>query len=171
MFDVVWQRLDSGLRLSLPFLTVFLCTLVGVIAWPLPYLGTVAPPLTIMAIYYWTLHRPDLFRPGMAFLIGLLNDVLNSLPLGLSALLFVGLHQLILRQRRFFAGHSFFTVWWGFILIVSTTMFVEWVGLCLLQWQVLPVMPIAAQVILAIVFFPLPCWLFIRLQRAALSQS
>jgi len=171
MFDVVLQRLDHGLRLSAPFMTVFLCTLIGVIPWPLPYLGMVSPPLALMALYYWTIHRPDLFRPGMAFIIGLLNDVLNSLPPGLTALVFVGAHQLILRQRRFFAGHSFFMLWWGFVLIAIMAMLAEWMLLCLIQWQGLPALPVLAQIVLAIVFFPLPCWLFIRLQRAALTQN
>ena len=108
---------------------------------------------------------------SMAFLIGLLNDVLNSLPLGLSALLFVGAHQLILRQRRYFSGHSFFMIWSGFILVTLMVMLAEWLLLCLIRWQSVPVLPVFAQVLLAIVFFPLPCWLFIRLQRAALPHS
>ena len=34
----------------------------------------------------------------------------------LSALLFVAMHHLVFSQRRFFAGHSFFMMWWGFAL-------------------------------------------------------
>ncbi len=105
-----------------------LCTLLSVVTWPLPHLGAVAPPLGLIALYYWTSHRPDLFRPGMAFLIGLLSDVINFLPLGLSALLFVAAHQMIFHQRRFFAGHSFFMMWSGFILTVLAVMLSEWLG-------------------------------------------
>jgi rod shape-determining protein MreD len=171
MLDQLWQRLDHGARLSLPFITAFLCALLGVIAWPLPYLGMVAPPLALMALYYWTIHRPDLFHPSMAFAIGLLNDVVHFLPLGLSAFLFVGAHQLILRQRRFFASHSFFMIWTGFILTAFAVMMAEWILLCLIRWQAIPMLPVLAQIVLAVVFFPLPCWLFIRLQRAALTPS
>ncbi len=93
MLDTIWQRLDSGTRMALPFVTALLCTLLGVIAWPLPWFGAVAPPLALMAVYYWAIHRPDLFRPGMAFVIGLLHDTINGLPLGLSALLFVAAYD------------------------------------------------------------------------------
>jgi len=171
MLDVVWQRLDSGARLTLPFTTTLLFVFLGVVVWPLPYLGAVAPPLGLIALYYWAIHRPDLLRPGMVFVIGLLNDVINMLPLGLSALLFVAAHQLVLRQRRFFAGHSFFMMWFGFILMIVIVMMSEWVLLCLARWQFLPFMPVLAQCLLAILFFPLPCWLLIRLQRVALSQN
>src|ERR1700677_1114140 len=100
MFAPLLQRLDSGARLALPFAVTLLFVLLGVVAWPLPYLGEVAPPLALIAVYYWAIHRPDLFRPYMAFLVGLLNDALHYLPLGLSALVFVGMHQLVFSQRR-----------------------------------------------------------------------
>jgi rod shape-determining protein MreD len=171
MFEFIWQRFDSGARLSLPFVTALVCTLLSVIAWPVPHLGTVAPPLGLIALYYWTIHRPDLFRPWMVFVLGLLNDFINYLPLGLSALLFVAAHQLILRQRRFFAGHSFFMMWFGFILMLFIVMITEWIGLCLIRWQGVPFLPVLAQCVMAIVFFPLPCWILIYLQRTALSQN
>jgi rod shape-determining protein MreD len=107
----------------------------------------------------------------MAFAIGLLNDTVNFLPLGLTALLFTGAHQLVLSQRRFFAGHSFFMMWLGFILTAVTVMFGEWTLLCLMRWQWVPFVPVLMQFILAIALFPLPCQLFIRIQRAALTQN
>ena len=171
MLGILWQRLDNGARLALPFVTTLFFTLFSVVAWPLPNLGAVAPPLGLIALYYWAIHRPDLLRPGMVFVIGLLNDAINFLPPGLSALLFVAAHQLVLQQRRFFVGHSFFMMWFGFILMVLIVMFVEWLLLCLLHWQNLPFFPVLMQCLMAIVIFPLPCWLLIRLQRAALSQG
>ena len=165
MIDHVWQRLDQGARLGLPFITAILCALLGVIAWPLPWLGTVAPPLALMAIFYWTVHRPDLFGPGMVFVVGLLNDIVNYLPVGLSALVFVAAHQVILRQRRFLTGHAFFMMWTGFTLTLVAVMVAEWVLICLIHWQLNPPLPVLMQIGLAACFFPLPCWLLIRLQR------
>jgi rod shape-determining protein MreD len=107
----------------------------------------------------------------MAFVIGLLNDALHFLPLGLSALVFVGMHQLVFSQRRFFAGHSFFMMWWGFALMIPVVLMSEWVLLSLWRWQLIPFMPVVMQALLAVVIFPLPCWLLIRLQRAALSTN
>jgi len=171
MLDTIWQRLDHGARLALPFVTTLLCALLSTVTWPLPWFGAIAPPLGLVALYYWSLHRPDLFRPSMAFAIGLLNDVVNFLPLGLSALLFVAAHQLVLRQRRFFAGHSFFMMWIGFALIATLVMLCEWMALGLIRWQWVPFVPPLMQDILVIVIFPLPCWLLIGLQRVALTQE
>ncbi len=171
MTDTIWQRLDSGGRLALPFATTLGFSLLGAIVWPLPYLGAVAPPLALMAIYYWALHRPDLLRPSMVFVIGLLNDIINYLPLGLSAFLFIATHQLLFRQRRYFVGHSFYMMWFGFILTVLAVMLLQWILLGLVHWQLAPLLPVLMQILFAMVFFPLPCWLLIGLQRAALNME
>lgn len=171
MLDVIWQGLDNAARLALPFATALLCTFLSVAAWPLPYLGAIAPPLGLITLYYWAIHRPDLFGPGMAFALGLLNDILNSLPVGLSALLFVAAQQLVFRQRRFFTGHSFFMMWFGFIMMILLVTVSQWLGICLIRGQATPFFPILMQALLAILVFPLPCWILILLQRSALSQN
>lgn len=171
MLTVFWQRLDNAVRMALPFATAVMCTLLSVMTLPVPYLGTIAPPLALIAIYYWTLHRPDLLRPSMVFIVGLLNDIINDFPLGLSALLFVSAHHFILMQRRFFTGHSFMMTWAGFILTVLVVMICQWLLLCIIRWQGVPLQPVFVPSILAIVLFPIPCWIFIRLQRNVLSQG
>ena len=171
MIDLVWQRLDQGARSSLPFATTLLCTFLSVIAWPLPHIGPIAPPFALIAVYYWALHRPDLFGPSLAFVIGLLFDVINFLPPGVTAFLFVLTHAIVLRQRRFFVGHSFFMMWSGFALAAFGVMVGQWVMVALIRWQLTPVFPVLMQILLVIILFPLPCWLLIRLQRAALSPS
>lgn len=171
MFNAFVQRLDHGARLSLPFVTTLACTFLSVVAWPLPYLDAVAPPLGLIALYYWSVHRPDLFRPSMAFAIGLLNDIINFLPPGLSALLFVAAHQLIFRQRRFFTGHSFYMMWFGFILMIVVVMLAQWTGLSIIGGKAFPFFPVFMQVLLSCLIFPLPCWLLIRLQRNVLSAN
>jgi rod shape-determining protein MreD len=169
--DIVWQRLDQALRLAMPATATVLMTLLSVIVWPLPYLGPVMPPLAFIALYYWSTHRPDLFPPGIAFMVGFLNDIINGLPLGISALLFTLARQAILQQRRFFAGHSFFMLWSGFALAASVLMIIQWVLVDLVRWQIVPFLPVLIQTVLAIVIFPLPCWALIRLQRSVLSAE
>jgi rod shape-determining protein MreD len=169
--EVVWQRLDTGLRIVMPAAIALLMTLLSVVIWPLPYLGPVMPPLAFIALYYWTTHRPDLFPSGVAFLIGLLNDIINGLPIGISAFLFTVAHQIILHQRRVFAGHSFWMLWSGFALAAGLLMIAEWILISVVRWQLSPFFPVLVQTVLAIIVFPLPCWILIRLQRAALSAG
>lgn len=169
--ETVWQRLDLWLRVSMPTVVAFLMALFSVSAWPLPYLGLVMPPLAFIALYYWSTHRPDLFPTSVAFVLGFFVDVINDGPLGVSALLFTLSHQVIWRQRRFFSGHSFFMLWSGFALAAAVFMIAQWLLVGMVSWQATPLMPVLTQTILAIVLFPLPCWIMIHLQRSVLSVN
>jgi rod shape-determining protein MreD len=169
--EAFWQRLDLSLRAAIPSISAVLLTLLSVSAWPLPYLGPVRPVLGFIALFYWAAHNPALFPPVVAFAVGLMNDSLNGWPLGLSALLFVGAHQVICRRRTLFAGHSFLLLWFGFALAAALLMFVQWILMGLLRWQVTPFLPVLLQALLTIVLFPLLCWIFIQLQRTVLGAN
>lgn len=169
--DTAWYRVDLWLRNAMPSVTAAVMALLSVVSWPIPYLGEVMPPLAFIALFYWSTHRPDLFPPSVAFFIGLLNDIINGLPMGVSALLFTIAHQVIWMQRRFFADHSFLMLWSGFALAVFTFMMFEWLLVGAVRWQLVPLLPVLARTVLAIVIFPLPCWVMIRLQRSVLSAG
>jgi rod shape-determining protein MreD len=165
------QRFEQYVRRFLPVAVTFLFVLMGAVAWPLPYIGAIAPSLGLVAVYYWSIHRPDLFRPLHSFLAGVLHDALYFLPLGLSALVFVAVHQLVLRQRRFFVGQTFFMLWAGFALIMLIVMTSEWLLLSLYKGHWMTFMPVFLQGLLTAAVFPLPAWLLIRLQRAVFRQG
>lgn len=169
--DAAWQRLDAALRQGMPVAISVLMTLLSAMVWPLPYLGSVMPPLAFMALYYWACHRPDLFTSAAAFLLGLLNDLLHGLPPGVSALLFTLAHQVIYRLRRLFAGHAFRYLWAGFAVAAGLLMIGEWVLVSLVNWRLVPLFPVLVQTVLGILVFPLPCWILIRLQRAVLTSG
>ena len=170
MWPQFGQRLDQQARATLPLLSGLLLTLLNVIVWPVPYLGGITPALSLVAVYYWAVYRPDLFTPLMAFAIGLIHDALNGLPLGLSALLFTALHQLAYTQRRFFIGHPFFMLWAGFALTMLVAGFGQWLLLTIIDWQRLNPMPAILQASLTIGLFPALAWLLISLQRIGLRQ-
>lgn len=79
----------------------------GLLVWPIPYVGAITPSFGLVAIYYWAMYRPDLMKPSLVFLLGLVADAMAFLPLGLSALVYVGAYQLSFSQRRFFVGQFF----------------------------------------------------------------
>lgn len=171
MWALFVQRLDQTVRWLLPLLSAVLFILIGIVPWPLPYFGAVSPVLVLIAVYYWGIYRPDLFKPSSAFFIGLVYDAINDFPLGAAALIFVAIHQLALSQRRFFVGHAFFMLWTGFALVMLISTIAFWVILSLWFWRSMPVLTLTLQALLTIVVFPLPAWLLIRIQRGLLSQN
>jgi rod shape-determining protein MreD len=165
----VWQRLDQSGRNILPFAVTILLLLVGMVPTQLPGYATVAPPLALMAVYYWAIHRPDLLRPSVAFLLGVLHDLLSGTPLGITSLLFVLAYWVTLTQRRLFLGNSFAMLWVGFAMVAAGVAVVQWVVYSVMNAQLYAVGPVAAQALLAAGIFPMPAWALMRLHRAFLS--
>src|SRR5690242_6565460 len=97
---VLLQR-DIGLinRLA-PTLSTVLCVFASVAPAHLPAFSTTTPFFTLMAVYFWTLHRPELLPLPMVFVAGLLLDMLEGAALGVSSLTLLLAHGLVLSQRE-----------------------------------------------------------------------
>jgi rod shape-determining protein MreD len=164
-----WNKLDQAGRNLTPAAVTMMLMLAGMVPLHLPLYGSVAPMLSLMSVYYWAIHRPDLLRPSIAFLIGVFQDLLGGLPLGVTALLFVSAYWLLISQRRFFLGTSFMMLWWGFTVVALGAGLVQWAAFCLLTLRLLPPAPALVQAALTLSLFPVFAWIFVRVHRAFLQ--
>ncbi|MBP2231347.1 rod shape-determining protein MreD [Azospirillum agricola] len=169
MTATFWQRLDKAGRNLAPFAVTVMLVLVGMIPIPIPSYSWVAPHLTLISVYYWTIHRPDLMRPGVAFLIGLLQDLLTGGPLGVNALMLVVAQWAVLNQRRVFLASTFALLWIGFAMVMTGAAFLQWLAFSVLNAGILPVKPALFQGLLTVAMFPAVGWLLIRMHRAFLN--
>jgi rod shape-determining protein MreD len=113
------QRFDTWTRGAIPLLLTLVVVIFNIIPLRLPDYSQMAPDLVLMAIYYWTVHRPDLMRPWSVFVIGVIDDVLSGTPLGVTALVLLFAHWAIVSQHKVFRGQSFALLWCGFALVAS----------------------------------------------------
>lgn len=163
-----WQRLDRAGRSLAPFAVTVLLVLMGMVPLPIPAYAPVAPSFGLMAVYYWTIHRPDLLRPSAVFAIGLLQDLLSGTPLGLSALVLVSVHWTVLHQRRLFLASTFVLMWFGFALVVLGSGFLQWLVHSAFHATLLRIDTMLGQAVLTLALFPMFAWIFVRVHRAFL---
>lgn len=159
------QQLDDRGRRFLPFLITLLMILLTVVAGPLPDVAAITPLFTLMAVYYWSVYRPDLLRMPGLFILGIILDALTRLPLGLSSLSFMVTAQLVQSQRHIFSDQSYPTLWLGFAVVVTCLQTMHWLILSLLAWHALPLWPLLLQSLFTLALFPVCAWLLILLQR------
>jgi rod shape-determining protein MreD len=164
------HAVDRGARNAAPVLVTLLLMLAGMTPLRLPQFGSILPPLALMAVYYWAVHRPDLMRPMVAFGIGALQDLLSGAPMGVTPLTFMIAYWVSLTQRRLFLGTSFLLLWTGFAVVAAVAAIVQWVAYSALAGSFVAAPTAVFQAALAIGLFPLPAWLFMRVQRAFLSS-
>jgi rod shape-determining protein MreD len=138
-----------------PTFSTLVCVLLSLV--PLGLSSTIlAPPaFGLIAIFLWTLIRPDLLPAGVVFLLGLLQDLLWGGPFGLWAFVYLIAHGLTLSQRTFLIGREFGFTWVGFALVAVICSAAAWVATMLYHAQFLAPYPAIVQAVLSIAIYPL----------------
>jgi rod shape-determining protein MreD len=134
-----------------------ICGLIGVILSNLPISfsgGAIPPPLLgFMAVYFWSLFRPDLMPPAGAFIIGLAQDLLSGAPPGFWTASFIVSYALLDRQRESFAGLAGTGAILGFafatLVAAATAYLIAWIYFAHLP----PVAPLLLQVTVSVVCY------------------
>jgi rod shape-determining protein MreD len=164
------QRLDLTLRCMTPFVITLLLALVPVLPLHLPHETDLVPAFTLMSVFYWTVYRPDLMPASAVFAIGLIQDFAAGAPLGITSLILLGTHGVVLGQRRLFVGKPFAMAWSGFMLTAAAATAVSWAFASLLAGAPLALGQPLLQFIATLVMFPMLAWFFVRTHRRVLAR-
>jgi len=162
-------RFGRALRSTIPGLLLMLCIFVAALPTGVPYFADVTPFLSLMAVYYWSIYRPDLMPVLLVFAAGLVQDVVTGNPIGLMALVLVLVHGVGVSQRRVFLGKSFPVEWWGFGLVALGAGILAWMLASLYNVFLLDPTTVAVQALLTVAVYPLVTRLFSRAARALRS--
>lgn len=162
------QRLSSAFRGTVPLLLSLALVLVGAAFYGVPELVAVTPSFSVMAVYYWSIYRPDLLPAPAAFLVGLVQDVLGGGPVGMMALTLLLVHAVVVSQRRVFVGKSFFVGWWGFAIVAFGAALMTWLVASAWYTSFAPAAPLFYQTLLTIALYPGVTWLFGQVHQRAL---
>ncbi|MAI62535.1 MAG: rod shape-determining protein MreD [Micavibrio sp. TMED27] len=149
------ERLEIIARMSVPYSFMLLLLLLDVMAAPHPLNFLVAAPFIFMAIHYWSIYRPSMMPAFLVFIVGLFLDFLGGTPLGLHALLYLLASTLLKYQRRFLINQSFMISWLGFVVVISTVSFLQWILMSAFYLAILPLDSLMQPILLGVLFFPL----------------
>lgn len=81
------------------------------------------PALSLIVIFFWSVVDDDRLPPSILFSFGLFEDLLSGTPLGLWALVYLGMSIYVSSQKRVLAPASFTTNWisFGFVSLAAFT--------------------------------------------------
>jgi len=166
------REVDSFPANLVPFLTTLVFVFFSVLPLHIPGFSEVAPAFALMAVYHWTIYRPELLPPVAVFVLGLLLDFMNATAyVGISALSLLLAQAALTNVRRLFVNRPFPTLWAGFLLTAAGVIAFEWGAVGLLSGRVLGLRPFLFEAVLTIVSFPLGSYLLTRAQRGLLARS
>lgn len=168
---ILLQR-DVGLiNRLMPTLTAIGCVLAAVVPSHLPTFITVTPAFALMAVYFWTLHRPDLLPFPAVFVIGLLADLLEGAPLGVSPLTLLLAYALVLSQREFLLVRGFAMIWLGFLAVAAAASALQWAVASLFYGMLVDVRAFLFQGVLTVAVYPVVSYLLASVQRMLLVRA
>ena len=159
MSDWLYQT-ESWLRGLIPATVTVMLVFAAALPWRLPAFVEVTPAFAVMAVFYWTIYRPERLPYAATFGIGVLQDLLAGTPLGMSALLLLVVQGVVASQRTFFRGKPFLVVWWGFSMVMPAAGLLGWIIGSACLGTLVPLLPVVTQVVLTVLLFPLFVLLF-----------
>lgn len=155
----------------LPLATTVLAAIIAILPLRVPGYAALTPAFALMAVYHWTIYRPDLLPPIGLFAVGLAQDLLAGAPVGVNALVLLLARAAVLRQRRYFINRNFAFVWSGFTLLAITAMLGAWALHCVMQLNLFGLRTTVFRTVLTVAVFPLASLALGRTQRALLGAG
>ena len=163
----IWRRLDAASRHAWPASCMILGLFVIGLPIGLPAQAELRPAFAMACVFFWSLYRPASLPAPIVALAGILLDLLGLTPLGLWAVLLLLLQGSTLAARRRLAPQGFLTTWASFFGLSAVFSCLCWALQSLLALSLLPLSPLAAQLVACAGVYPaLAAW-FIRAHRGA----
>ena len=156
MEENLQEEISVVFRRLLPLLSSLLFLLISYM--PMNYLvvgANVKLMVGFICVYFWLLHRPDLFSLGSICVLGLFEDVLSSAPFGSNLFALLMLYVLVHNLSTFFNAKPFIFIWYGFAMLVFAVLFAKWLLISIYYSQFLPIMPILFSYLFTVAFYPL----------------
>ncbi len=167
----LWYRFEGVIRGLTPFILTLSLALLTVVPLRIPDFAPVTPALTVIAVYYWSIYRPDLLPMAAVFGVGFFQDALAGTPLGLTSLVLIMVQYVVIAQRRFFHSKTFLVEWWGFMMVAPGAAFVSWLFASLYFGVLVAARPLGFQLLLSVALYPCIAWLFARVQQYMLRSA
>ena len=172
MQATVLQRMDSTARRFVPFGVTLMLMLFAMTPTYIPGLSHITPMYALMAVYFWSIYRPDLLGYGATFSIGVLEDMLSGAPLGSGALILLLCQRTVFSQQKFFNNKSFGVIWLAFAVVAAGAGLLRWVCVGLVATSgFTPAGQMLTAYLLTVAMYPIVGGLLAKAHMKLLSQS
>ena len=101
------ENITSLFQRLLPFMSSVLLLLISYIPLDFSVFNNIRPSIGLICVYFWMLHRPDLFNLWSVYFLGVIDDIISSAPFGSNIFAMLLLYVLITNTSRFFNAKPF----------------------------------------------------------------
>ena len=161
-----WHSLDTAARNITPSLLLLFLVVLGQLPFSLPGDSAVTPYFVLMAVFYWSLHRPDLVPASVVFVVGLVQDALEGEPFGVNAFVLIAVYWFVTSQQRHFGDRSFMVLWLVFAVVGLAAETLRWLLVSMLTTSLIAPWPITFEYLITVALYPVLTVAFVLAQKA-----
>ena len=156
---------------TVPAVSILVLSVVGLVPLGLPGWPTVGPMLSVLAVYFWAIDRPEMIPAWLLFGLGTAQDLLTDGPMGLTPMAMLLIAWVVTGQRRVFLGKPFQIAWWGLAVAMTVVVVVYWTVGSLYYLVPLHPLPFLAQWLGTIALYPAVALVLGRVGHALLPED
>lgn len=165
------ENITSLFQRSMPFLTSVILLLFSYVPLDFGLLNNIRPAVALICVYFWMLHRPDLFNLWSVYFLGMIDDIISSSPFGSNILALLILYLLINNTSRFFNAKPFVVTWYGFAVLSLVTYLARWLVVSVYYSQFLSLAMLAFSYLVTIAAYPLISLLLAFIQNNLIQDE
>ncbi len=138
MLDDWNENFMSYLQRLLPLISSLLLLFISYTPLDFFPVYNIRPAIGFVCVYYWLIHRPDLFNLLSVYFLGLVDDIISNVPFGANIFSMLVLYVLLNSLIRFFNSKPFVITWYGFMIMSFAAFITKWLVLSIYYAQFLP---------------------------------
>ena len=115
---ILYKNLKASVVNSLPLIILYYLSISEIDTHFSNMFEILSFNLQIIIIYYWMLKNSSVLGNGHIFFVGIINDVVMGLPLGISAISYLTVSFVASYIRQVTVNISLFTDWFTFLIAI-----------------------------------------------------
>lgn len=163
------QRLEQASLKVTPAALTTIMVLLAAVPLRIPGSAQLMPVFALICIYYWDTFIPGLLPLVFLFALGLLEDTLTGLPLGVSSFVNIVFSLMLMRERRNFGKTMFGTLWLGFVSLSFLAIALQWLIMSIYLGRMLPLSGHLLQWVATCFAYPPVHMVLTRIYRALMA--
>lgn len=155
MEDEVTEGLKTTVQRIIPLLFSVFLVLLSYVSFDFSLFNNIHPAVGMVCVYYWMIHRSDIFNLFSVYILGMIEDIVSAVPMGTNIFALLVLYILLNSLGRFFYGKPFVISWYGFAVLTFITFFCKWLMISIYYSQFLPILVTFFSFLVTVAFYPL----------------
>lgn len=149
------ESVVSVVQKLLPLISSIIILLIAYLPINMALFNNIRPDLGLACIYFWILHRPDLFNLTSIVILGVVDMLISSALPGASLFAYLTMYLLLYNVQKFFNAKPFVVIWYGFIALSLATLVVKWLVVSVYYSSFLPFSVLIFTYLIGVALYPL----------------